>query len=312
VNYERLFLSSQVCQIVGVCTARNESVDPFKLERANDLSILLKAHLDSVEKTLISQSGTAKNSGHSLHKGSPRESFIREFLEGHLSERVAIGTGEIIDVHSEPDGKRNQHDIIIYRRSYPKIDFGGHIYGFMAESVIATIEVKSTLKKDDLRDAVLAAHRAKSLERNSYIVISNGYQPPSILSYVVAYNGPAHTKTVYGWLSSIHNDLHIPYPVMGPTLGERLLCPSPSLDSIFVLGKGFVQFDNSPLTFGVLEQVRSEIAHSIRWRYADMKSGNLLLLFLSLTAAINSLADSYLQPNAYLPSLEFKALYFGD
>ncbi len=277
------------------------------------MSKLLRAHFEKLEKSLISQSDIPGNSGHPQHKGFPRESFIREFLDGHLSERVAIGTGEIIDVHSEPDGKRNQHDIIIYRRSYPKIHIGGNICAFLSESVVATIEVKSTLDKDELKKAVKAAHNTKRLERNSYVPLPIGYQPPSILSYVVAYNGPARIKTVYKWLSPIYKDLHISYPVMGSTFDERMLCPSPALDGIFVLGKGFVQFDNSAVSFTEFEQARDQgrVPQNVHWRYSDMRSGSLQILFLSLTRAINSLAESYLLPHAYIPKYDPSLNFLG-
>ena len=58
---------------------------------------MLKSHMDAVEQHLLSISKVPANSGHSLHKGTPREAFIKEYLEGHLPSNVAIGTGEIID-----------------------------------------------------------------------------------------------------------------------------------------------------------------------------------------------------------------------
>src|SRR5712692_83027 len=105
---------------------------------------MLKSHVDAVEGSLLETSKIPANSGHSIHKGTPREAFIRQFLEGHLSERVAVGTGEIIDANSKPKEQRNQIDIVIYKRDYPRLDFGGGINGFLVESVVATIEVKST------------------------------------------------------------------------------------------------------------------------------------------------------------------------
>ena len=110
---------------------------------------MLKSHMDAVEQSLVAISKIPANSGHSLHKGTPREAFIKEYLEGHLPSNVAIGTGEIIDASSIPGQQRNQYDIVIYKRSYPKLDFGGGISGFLIESVIATIEVKSVLKVNE-------------------------------------------------------------------------------------------------------------------------------------------------------------------
>jgi hypothetical protein len=100
---------------------------------------MLKAHVDAVEGVLLATSQIPANTGHALHKGTPRESFIRQFLEGHLSERVGIGTGEVIDAASSPDppptAQRPQFDIVVYKRDYPKLDVGGGIYAFLAESV---------------------------------------------------------------------------------------------------------------------------------------------------------------------------------
>src|SRR5438552_3739809 len=104
---------------------------------------MLKSHLEAVERQILATSKIPANSGHTLHKGTPRESFVKEFLEGHLSERIAVGTGEIIDADSKPNEHRPQVDIVLYKRDYPRIHFGGGIHGFLVESVIATIEVKS-------------------------------------------------------------------------------------------------------------------------------------------------------------------------
>jgi hypothetical protein len=143
---------------------------------------MLKSHLNAVESHLLQISQIPANSGHSLHKGTPREAFIKEFLISHLSERVAIGTGEIIDATSTPGQRRNQIDIVIYKRDYPKIDFGGGINGFLAESVVATIEVKSVLTKDEFEKAIKTGRVIKALQRNTITSFTTGYQPPSILT----------------------------------------------------------------------------------------------------------------------------------
>lgn len=94
----------------------------------------------------------------------------------------------------------NQFDIVIYKRNYPKLDFGGGVSGFLAESVVATIEVKSTLDKAGIEQAVRAARAAKSLQKNEVKSFSSGYIPPSILSFVVAYDGPAKMETAHVWV----------------------------------------------------------------------------------------------------------------
>lgn len=126
---------------------------------------MLLAHMSAVEEQLLATSKIPANSGHSLHKGTPREAFIREFLEAHLPSTLAIGTGEIIDSDSSPNSPRRQFDIVIYKRSLPKLDFGGGVSGFLVESVIATIEVKSTLDKAGMEQAITAAYQAKRLKK---------------------------------------------------------------------------------------------------------------------------------------------------
>ena len=57
--------------------------------------------------------------------------FIREFLWDHLPLDFAIGTGELIDHRTLAGSARQQHDIVIYGRSFPRIHVGGNINAFL-------------------------------------------------------------------------------------------------------------------------------------------------------------------------------------
>jgi len=273
--------------------------------------IMLKAHFAAVEDRLLAESRIPANTGHSLHKGTPREWFIQRFLEGHLSERVAIGSGEIIDATSLPNpaatAQRPQFDIVVYKRDYPKLDIGGGISAFLAESVVATIEVKSTLDSDGIEQAIRSAGYAKTLTRNVIQSFSAGYHPPSILNYVVAYTGPSQMSTVHGWLAPAHAKLGVKEPVLPPTLESRMATPSPSLDGIFVLGKGFVVFDNSPMAF-ITDEMRRQLPMS-RWTIVEIPQGSLLLLFMSLTTAVSGVSGSWLNPLPYLTSFSVQYVF---
>lgn len=270
---------------------------------------MLKTHIDAVENHLLEISKIPANSGHALHKGTPREAFIREFLEKHLSEKVAIGTGEIIDADSKPGEARNQIDIVIYKRDYPKLDFGGGVNAFLAESVVATIEVKSVLDMEGLKQGITTARTVKALKKHLVSSFHTGYQPPSILNYVVAYDGPATTKTVYGWIPQIHAAENISSPAMGQTIEERIKIASPSVDGVFLLGKGFLYFDNFPLGFCTDDERKQH--PDLKWIFADGSNGNLLLLFMFLTQAISGISASWLNPTPYLKSFQVHGLQFG-
>jgi len=270
---------------------------------------MLKSHMDAVEKHLLAISAVPANSGHSLHKGTPREAFIREYLDGHLPSNVAIGTGEIIDALSKPGQSRNQYDIVIYRRSYPKLDFGGGISGFLIESVIATIEVKSTLTQTEFGNAAKAARNSKKLVPNTISSFSTGYIPPAILNFIVAYDGPASMKTVHGWIETEYRKLGIATTQLPQDDNQRLATPADALDAVFVLGKGFLYFDNSPLGFANAEHRQANPAS--KWIFSDTPHGNLLLLFMRIQGATENIEGKWLNAMPYLSTFAVNGVQFG-
>lgn len=270
---------------------------------------MLLSHMKAVEEHLIAISKIPANSGHSLHKGTPREAFIREFLEKHLNSTVQIGTGEIIDSRSKPNERRNQFDIVIYKRNYPRLDFGGGVNAFLAESVVATIEVKSTLDKAGIEQSVRAARAAKLLEKNEVKSFSTGYIPPSILSFVVAYDGPTKMETVHSWIKDAYQTQGIVEPEMSSE-SDRSQIAGPALEGVFVLGKGFLNFDNAPYGF-IQPDVRKQHP-SIRWAIAQAESGSLLSLFFLLTVATSNVEGAWLNPLPYIQSFGVSDLLFGQ
>ena len=270
---------------------------------------MLIAHMNAVEDHLLAIAQIPANSGHPLNKGTPREAFIREFLEKHLNSTVAIGTGEIIDCQSKPNEKRNQFDIVIYKRNYPRLDFGGGINGFFVESVVATIEVKSTLDKSGVEQAVRAARNAKQLRKNEVKSFYTGYVPPSLLSLVVAYDGPAEMETVHTWVKETYKAEGIFEPDMPPET-ERSQIASPALEGIFVLGKGFLNFDNAP--YGFMTPDIRKTHPEVHWAIANADRGSLLSFFLLLTVATSNVEGSWLNPLPYLETFDIADLKFGQ
>jgi hypothetical protein len=266
--------------------------------------------MDAVENVLLATSRVPANSGHSLNKGTPREAFIKKFLSQHLSERVAIGTGEIIDSRSKPNEQRNQIDIVIFKRNYPRLDFGGDIQGFLVESIVATIEVKSTLDKDGVQQSTRAARAVKSLQPSVVKGFSAGFAPPGVLSFVVAYDGPAKMSTVYGWIAEAATECGCDYPTMPPRAEKRQTIASPAIDGVFVLGKGFVQFDNFPV--GFVTDVMRESDPDKKWVIGNTANGGLLLLFTLLTVAVSGIDGSWLNPIPYLSEFRLSGLELGD
>ncbi|MBP7051142.1 MAG: hypothetical protein KBE65_09015 [Phycisphaerae bacterium] len=270
---------------------------------------MLKSHMDAVEEHLLSISRIPANSGHALHKGTPREAFIKEYLETHLPSSVAIGTGELIDARSRPGQSRNQYDIVIYRRTYPKLDFGGGISAFLIESVVATIEVKSSLTQTEFNNAVKAARNCKALVPNTVSSFRAGYTPPSVLNYVVAYDGPANMKTVYGWVGPEYEKLGVRVSQSPQCASDRTEMPSPAIDAVFVLGKGFLYYDNTPI--GFLDNVARKANPSLKWVFSDTPNGNLLFLFLLIQNATANIEAKWLNAIPYLSGFSVPNLQAG-
>jgi hypothetical protein len=259
---------------------------------------MLIEHINQVEKTLISRAEIPGNSGHSLHKGTPREFFIKEFLQNHISDKISIGTGEIIDCNSKPNENRNQIDIVLYNNSYPKLDFGGGISGFLAESVIATIEVKSVLTDEELSRALNSIQNVKKLKRNFTSSFSTGWIPPGILSFVVAYDGPAKMKTVKGWIDNYIRVQNITMPSLKPSIQERSMVQSPLADAIIALGKGFIQYDNIPLRY--IDDTTRLSKPNAQWIIDERTEGNLLVLFSLILSSTLNVLGRWLDTNSYL------------
>ncbi|MCE9561165.1 MAG: hypothetical protein K8U57_03835 [Planctomycetes bacterium] len=269
---------------------------------------MLREHFAAVEKVLLAQSSVAANSGHSLHMGTPREWFVRDFLNDHLGLNIGIGSGEIIDSTSEAKGTRNQFDVVIYRTDFPKLCFGGGIDCFLAESVIATIEVKSTLKEEEFKTSVAAAAKLKAMKRSLYNA-GGGYYPPAIASFIVAFDGVAKMQTVLGWLNDAHAACKPPIQAQKLPADQlaRLKIPSPSIDGVFVLGVGFLKFDNLLLTFTSDDGRKAHPDH--QWEYGNAKEGALQELFLILTFLATSYTQTLWEPRPYLKGFPTRVVF---
>ena len=227
---------------------------------------LLESHFDAIEKNLISLSEIAHNAGHPNLKGGPREWFIHDFLSQHMPSNFETGQGEVFDQFSEPNPKntRSQIDIVIYNRELPRLTYSPNNNAYLIEGVIATIEIKSQLAKEDIKQICHMAGYLQRLERiegEDQSGSENSTLYP--INYIVAYKGPQF-KTIKNWLDSLEE--------MKPE----------NIHMIVILGKG-IMFRSD--TFGSFsydsdgKPVKSPQSSS-DWGYIEQESLNLLILFM--------------------------------
>lgn len=101
---------------------------------------------------------------HRPTKGDFRENILKDFLKKYLPENFGICKGIVIDV----DGNQsNQQDILIYDKSFtPRFLHTDDENVLPIESILATIEVKSTLTREELRKALDNIKSIRSLNKS--------------------------------------------------------------------------------------------------------------------------------------------------
>lgn len=103
-------------------------------------------------KSAVEQAKAAAGFDHQGVKGSVLEALISQLFEPLLPPNIGVGTGQIIDSYSGQQS--GQIDIVLYNKSIlPPILLDQRLGIFPIESVLYTIEVKTTLNATELRMA---------------------------------------------------------------------------------------------------------------------------------------------------------------
>ena len=118
----------------------------------------MKRHYEGLAERMLSEINTISDRmSHAGEKGRNNELVLREFLNGALPKRFAVTTGKVIAVGGLESG---QIDLIIHDRFHTPALMEAHAWSIVPiESVYAIISVKTTLDKEELRDALsVGAH----------------------------------------------------------------------------------------------------------------------------------------------------------
>ena len=118
---------------------------------------LIQKYTTSIVRGFIERTESLSHLDHRLLKGELRELFVSDILDSFLTNQFGIGSGIIINQKGE---QSNQTDIIIYdNRVLPPFIKGQHLGIYPAECVLATIEIKSYLRKGELLKAEVSAKK---------------------------------------------------------------------------------------------------------------------------------------------------------
>ena len=167
----------------------------------------LTKYFTQVEQELQIQYEQSRAVGNPLPQGQLRENFIETVLMRHLPSRTQVAlNAQILDIN---DQRSQEQDIVLYRDDFPKIKMGNTPDLLLAESVIATFQVKSTLTRANFREDLNKVESVRSLARIDYGKASiwqfDPYQD-RIKCYLVAYRGPKKMATLNKWVTDYFGD----------------------------------------------------------------------------------------------------------
>lgn len=136
--------------------------------------------IDAIENT-IAAANSSSMLEHPVLRGRLREIVVEELIKPFLTPHIKAVTGAIIDVHGI---QSNQVDVILYDEQVtPPILFSEGEGLIPCHSVVATIEIKSTLTKSHLRAAVENARSVKFLKYDYDRIPISGEVGPRLLFY---------------------------------------------------------------------------------------------------------------------------------
>ena len=251
---------------------------------------LLASHFERIQRRLQAEGEAARSFQHGLNRGQIREAFIREFLTQNISDYWGIGTGEIIHADALPEEARNQIDIVVHNKKFPKLSLATGIDLFFIETVSSFIEIKSRLTKDNLRKIAVTTKGIKSLAKfpPQRINPTGLVKTPRPYSFVFSYDGPRRIETVLKWLKEISAEDEYGIDALSRTEpSARSFFDHRFVDGVFVLGRGFVTLDALPFQSHVARALDRGIEFSPQavWVYGKEKE---LLLLWALINQINT------------------------
>jgi hypothetical protein len=113
----------------------------------------IEEHFRSLTKELDALKNRVRNfieSNHWITDGEWKESALRAMISEYLPDTVKVGRGFIL---TKP-GLSSQCDILLYRASSPVLFRDGDLVFLTPDSVISVIEVKTSLNRTTMRDAL--------------------------------------------------------------------------------------------------------------------------------------------------------------
>lgn len=157
-----------------------------------DDSNTLRNWFQKLEGVLGSEAELAGLLGHSVLKGDAREFFVTRALNSVLPPAWHLGSGRIINAQGDTS---KQVDIVVYDPFYPVLEAQPGMGIYLAEGVIAAIEVKSTMTKKEMLIALDNCYSVAQVVRGSDEAATavDGQSPFLPVTYIFAFQSVIKT-----------------------------------------------------------------------------------------------------------------------
>ena len=164
---------------------------------------LIQKYASSMVEDFLARANDLKDLKHDLTKGELKELFVGRILKSFLTTQFEVGSGIVINLEG---GQSRQTDIVIYdNRIIPPFIKEQNLGIYCAESVIATIEIKTTLNKGEL---VGAEEAAKVLHDQVFKNVAFGFRPLcTVFSFQGGFGELGSEETGRKWLDENVKDL---------------------------------------------------------------------------------------------------------
>ena len=280
---------------------------------------MLVAHLNALEDRLLGRwrQLQAADTAEAARAQALLTALRQEMLEPLMGAEWLLAAGEVIASNSLPDQPRPQLDVLLCQRHAPRLvtDPPGEGVQVLAEAVVTALTVVSVLDEAAVQRAVRSACQLKALPRHVLRVawvddgrIGRGL--PAIPCQLLAFDGPADMAVAHGWLKQAYKDQGLTEADLPPLGAERQRVASPGLDGVFVLGRGFLNFDNQPA--GFFDDEARITGFGSCWAIANSERGALMSLYLQLQQAANAAAGNRWDIRPYLDHFAVGELRLGN
>lgn len=237
-----------------------------------------------------------------------RAAFVQTFAEPMFGGELRLRRGAVVGLAAAPDAIHPVFDLLLCQWDGPAMVLADGQPAWLAETVVATVSLCASLDEAAMAEAVRAAAAAKRLARRA---LTGGQGPvPPLRSYLVAFDGPASMQQAHVWMKLAYRRQGVDEADLPLTGAERAGVASPGLDGVFVLGRGFLNFDNVEVGL-ITDEARAD-TFGMCWAVASHERGALVSLWLQLQQAVTAMAGRRLDPRACAEGFSVPALRYAN